>query len=92
MPRLTKLNVTEPQVDRQVCSGCGKTKPADAFFRDRWMKSGLRSRCKDCVSKDAKKRYVRNGGRPRTTEQRRAERARAAAQAGVPYAPREHRD
>ena len=32
------------------CAGCGETKPADAFSKQRVCRDGLRPRCKACIS------------------------------------------
>jgi hypothetical protein len=87
MPRLKPLDVREPTVSQQRCSKCGRTKSADEFHRDRLMLSGLRSMCKDCANERDRAHY-KLVGKPRTSGQRRAERARAAARQGKDYRPR----
>lgn len=39
------------------CTGCGKTKPLDAFVRNKRHRSGRAARCKACVNAYYRKRY-----------------------------------
>ncbi len=42
---------------KKLCSCCEKIKPVSDFYEDRHKKIGLRSKCKVCDSKQAKKSY-----------------------------------
>lgn len=44
------------------CTKCGKEKPptVDYFYKDKRLKSGLTSWCKDCISLDIKKNKLEN--------------------------------
>jgi 5-methylcytosine-specific restriction endonuclease McrA len=38
----------------KVCKGCGKTKPASMFSKQKGVRDGLRSRCKECLNNQGK--------------------------------------
>jgi len=39
-------------VEKKRCPKCGKTKKASEFYKSKWTKSGLMSRCKECTLND----------------------------------------
>jgi hypothetical protein len=40
------------RMDKKLCSGCKKILCVDLFSKDKYQKSGLRCKCKDCSSKE----------------------------------------
>lgn len=45
-----KVRPKDPVPEEKRCPGCGKVKPADDFGRDQRTSTGLRTRCKRCVT------------------------------------------
>lgn len=41
-----------------ICSCCGTDKPFSEFYKDKTLKSGHMSKCKDCIKKQVGKRYA----------------------------------
>jgi hypothetical protein len=52
-----KTSGTSPP-DKLTCSSCGEVKAVDCFHKKPGRKTGRDSRCKDCVSKKKKTKYV----------------------------------
>ena len=46
--------------ETQVCRTCEIEKPLTEFYKDKRMKNGYQTQCKECVSKRRKERYEEN--------------------------------
>lgn len=44
----------------KICKKCLISKPLSDFGENRRMKDGLKSKCKQCISEDNKRRYQKN--------------------------------
>ena len=44
----------------QVCRTCEIEKPVTEYYKDKRMKNGYQTQCKECVSKRRKERYEEN--------------------------------
>lgn len=42
------------------CSKCKIKQSIDSFYKDKFNKDGFRNRCKDCIKKESKQRYLDN--------------------------------
>ena len=49
--------------DGKVCKGCGEFKPLDAFNRNKRMKDGLSSKCRECDAEYRRAWYRANWDR-----------------------------
>ncbi|WP_262027593.1 hypothetical protein [Microvirga sp. Mcv34] len=88
MPRLVPIYVPEPTVAEKRCCACGITKPAVAFWPKKDRLDGLYSSCRECAAVARAGKHTHRKKRP-TTEEKRAERERAARRAGKRYRPRD---
>ena len=46
------------------CSACKELKPIEEFYKDKWKRDLLMSRCKECEKRLQRERYKRNKGVP----------------------------
>lgn len=46
------------------CSACKELMPTEEFYKDKWKRDLLMSRCKECEKRLQRERYERNKGVP----------------------------
>ena len=46
------------------CSACKELKPKKEFYKDKWKRDLIMSRCKECEKRLQRERYKRNKGVP----------------------------
>lgn len=52
--------MVDTEVTTKVCSKCGENKPLDCYHKDLGFKSGLKARCKSCISVEKKQYWSEN--------------------------------
>lgn len=66
-------------VSVRICKGCGQEKRELDFYRNRKMRDGLLSKCKECVRRDVNSNYASNADRYRKYDRERNKNPRRMA-------------
>lgn len=61
--QLIKRSVLTGNYNQMICKECGIDKPIASFYKNKSIKSGIMSKCKDCTKKNVAKRYKENKDR-----------------------------